>query len=117
MPLYTFYCSKCNEKFEKFLTIKSSTEIKTTCDKCGEPCEHIVSRNINVINMSTTTLKEKLEKVYEMDQKRYNEDPDFRANFHGWGDKEYQKRVDDLIEKNRKENEKSLRKFKEKSVK
>ena len=41
MPLYSYYCEKCNEIYENLRTVKQR-DIKLVCPKCNERCDRIL---------------------------------------------------------------------------
>ena len=41
MPLYSYYCEKCNEVYENLRSIKQR-DIKLTCPLCNKDCERIL---------------------------------------------------------------------------
>ena len=50
MPTYEFQCNKCNEKFERFLSIKDRESSKILCPKCRS---EDVSQVFNALNIKS----------------------------------------------------------------
>jgi putative FmdB family regulatory protein len=50
MPLYEFKCNKCEQEFDKILTIKEMESVKLACPKCesGDVKKLISSGSIKI---------------------------------------------------------------------
>ena len=60
MPLYTFKCTKCDNKMEKFLH-KLTEDVEILCEKCSSVCERIFGKcNTETILNAHDTYREQI---------------------------------------------------------